>query len=131
MDYRLLPSFRVGARQARQLGWFMNLTSRAILQTLLTTDASLTGSERSAVQRLIKGEPDGSPAETNTGKPLLITQKMAANLLSVSRVTIWRMTKDGVLHPVEILPGTLRYTYQEIAAIAQQGVQMRLADGRQ
>jgi len=38
-----------------------------------------------------------------------VTQKRAAELLSVNRVTIWRMTRDCLLHPVEILPGMWRY----------------------
>ena len=49
---------------------------------------------------------------------LLVTQKQAAELLSVSRVTIWRMTKDCVFHPVEILPGPWRYRFRELAALA-------------
>jgi hypothetical protein len=40
-------------------------------------------------------------------------------LLSVSRATIWRMTKDCVLQPVEILPGTWRYPFHEIARLAR------------
>jgi hypothetical protein len=100
----------------------MNTTSRAILQTVLTTDASLSGAERGTVQRLIDGQADGPATESGTGAPLLLTQKATANLLSVSRVTIWRMTKDCVLHPVEILPGTLRYPYREITALAREGL---------
>jgi predicted DNA-binding transcriptional regulator AlpA len=44
---------------------------------------------------------------------LLLTQKRAAELLSVSRATIWRMTKDSLLHPVEIIPGAWRYPFRE------------------
>jgi hypothetical protein len=31
------------------------------------------------------------------------------------------MTKDGMLNPVEILPGTLRYRLNEITRLAQAG----------
>jgi hypothetical protein len=101
----------------------MNATSRAILQTVLATDTSLSVIERGAVQRVINGEVE-TPAGPIGGaeKRLLVTQKTAAELLSVSRVTIWRMTKDCALHPVEILPGTWRYPYLEIAALARGGV---------
>ncbi|MGH7945262.1 MAG: helix-turn-helix domain-containing protein [Opitutaceae bacterium] len=47
----------------------------------------------------------------------------AAELLSVSRATIWRMTKDCVLHPVEIIPGTWRYPFREIITLARKGVE--------
>jgi len=99
----------------------MNPTSRAILQTVFATDASLTGSERDFVQRLISGQIEAAPAASMGGEKLLITQKQAAELLSVNRVTIWRMTKDCLLHPVEILPGMWRYPFNEIVRLAQRG----------
>ena len=103
----------------------MNATSRAILQTVLATDPSLTTAERSVAQRLIDGQTE-APSVLAGGKDgrLLITQKEAAEMLSVSRATVWRMTKDCALHPVEILPGTWRYHYREIAALALHGTGM-------
>ena len=97
----------------------MNATSRAILHTVVATDGSLSVGERGAFQRIINGEVE-IPAGPIAGaeERLLVTQKAAAELLSVSRVTIWRMTKDCALHPIEILPGTWRYPYLEIAALA-------------
>ena len=101
----------------------MSPTSRAILQTVLATDASLSAVERSAAQRLIDGQVEAPAVRVGgTDERLLVTQKRAAELLSVSRVTIWRMTKDCVLHPIEILPGTWRYPYREIAILALRGV---------
>lgn len=97
----------------------MNATSRAILQTVITTDASLTSAERTSVQRLIAGEADPIPMAAGGEEFLLITQKRAAELPSVSRVTIYRMTRDCVLHPVEILPGTWRYPFREIMRLTQ------------
>lgn len=100
----------------------MNATSRAILQTVLSTDGSLSAAEKSAAQRLIDGQVEASTvATTGTDERLLVTQKRAAELLSVSRATIWRMTKDCILHPVEILPGTWRYSLREVFALAKNG----------
>jgi hypothetical protein len=101
----------------------MNDTSRAIFQTVLSSDQSLSREERGALQRLIEGRPDSvrEPA-VNVDDHLLITQKRAAEILSVSRATVWRMTKDAVLHPVEIVPGTWRYRLKEILNLAQNGV---------
>ncbi len=64
------------------------------------------------------------PSEATTR--LLVTQKSTAELLSVSRVTIWRMKRAGQLNPVEILPGTWRYRYSEIAEIAR-GLEVQTA----
>jgi len=97
----------------------MNTTSRAILQTVIASDAALSGDERNALQRLVNGETEVPTAVGNVSEHLFVTQKKAAELLSVSRVTVWRMTKDSLLHPVEILPGTWRYPYQEIAAFGR------------
>ena len=100
----------------------MNPTSRAILESVVSTDASLSPSERGAIQRLLNGLLDApGPQPRSADEPLLVTQKVAAKLLSVSRVTVWRLTKDSVLHPVEIFPGTWRYPYPEIAKIAAAG----------
>jgi len=78
----------------------MNATSRAILQTVLSTDASLSAAERSAAQRLIDGKIEAPGVETGgLNEGLLVTQKRAAELLSVSRATIWRMTKDCYSSP--------------------------------
>jgi Predicted site-specific integrase-resolvase len=100
----------------------MNTTTRAILQTVMTSDASLTEPERGFVRRLLDGDFGEAAAPGATaGERLLVTQKRAAELLSVNRVTIWRMTRDGMLHPVEILPGMLRYPLNEIARLAQRG----------
>jgi hypothetical protein len=100
----------------------MNPTSRAILQTVLATDASLAVSERSAVQRLIDGQIEVPGTTPASDERVVVTQKRAAELLSVSRATIWRMTKDCVLHPVEIIPGTWRYPFREIIMLARKGV---------
>ncbi len=101
----------------------MNPTSHAILQTVIATDSSLTPAERDFVQRLISGETSVKVPPGGSDERLLVTQKRAAELLSVSRVTIWRMTKGLVLHPIEILPGTWRYPFGEIMALARTGVE--------
>ena len=102
----------------------MNDTSRSLLQTILTTDASLTVVERSAAQRLYEGKSETTGfAPVAVDEKLLVTQKQAAAMLGVSRVTIWRMTKECILHPVEILPGSWRYQLRELAELARTGIE--------
>lgn len=101
----------------------MNDTSRSLLQTILATDLSLTGAERSAAQRLFEGNCEATGfAPIAVDEKLLVTQKQAAQMLGVSRVTIWRMTKECILHPVEILPGSWRYPLRELAQLAHSGL---------
>jgi len=58
-------------------------------------------------------------------RPLLLNQKDAATMLGISRVTLWRMTKEGFFAPVEILPGTFRYRAEEVEAFARMGKEAR------
>jgi predicted DNA-binding transcriptional regulator AlpA len=70
----------------------------------------------------LKAAIDGeSMQQTQPIEYLTVSQKAAAKLLSVSRVTIWRMTRDNLLHPVEIFPGTWRYPFEELAILIRQG----------
>jgi hypothetical protein len=98
----------------------MNPTSRAIFQSVISSDPSLTAGERTALERLLRGETElGAPGSGTEADRLLLSQKSAAKLLDVNRVTIWRMTKENILHPVEILPGTWRYRLGELTRLAR------------
>ena len=96
-------------------GPVVNATSRALCQTLLTSDSTLTPYERIGLERLLAGEP---VVELPT-QPLLLTQKQTAVLLSVNRVTVWLATREGVLPVVEILPGLFRYRLADVQALAR------------
>jgi len=73
----------------------MNATSRAILQTVLSTDGSLSAAEKLAAQRLIDGRVEASAVATHgIDERLLVTQKRAAELLSVSRSLDIRSSSD-------------------------------------
>lgn len=97
----------------------MNPSTQALLQAVATTDASLTPLERDAIHRALSG---GLRAPYSSGQSLLLTQKEATRLLSVSRVTIWRLTREGVFRTVEVTPGTFRYRREEIEAFAERGI---------
>ena len=50
--------------------------------------------------------------------PLLLTQAQVAKMLSVSRVTIFRMVRDGEL-PVVTVRGLKRYRRTDVEALAR------------
>jgi len=104
----------------------MNATSKAILQTVLTTDTSLSATERRLAQNLIEGRDAIEVTPVHSKDVMLVSQQEAAAMLSLSRVTIWRMVRNDSLHPIEVLPGTWRYPVQEIQTLAQQGCQERV-----
>jgi len=55
---------------------------------------------------------------TETSGPLLLGMTAAAKLLGVSRATLWRMTRAGLLKKVEVLPGSFRIRRADLEAIA-------------
>ena len=106
----------------------MHSITRCILKSLASSDLSLSTAEQLALSRLIEGKiNEPHVGVRNSEDPLLVTQAQAAKLLGVSRVTVWRMAKEGMLHPVEILPGSFRYAFEEIATLAHDGVRKKPA----
>lgn len=97
----------------------MNPATQALLQAVATTDASLTQPEKDTLHKLLSGKV-GAP--NRTGVSLLLTQKEATRLLSVSRVTLWRLTREGVFRTVEVTPGTFRYRREKIETFAERGI---------
>jgi predicted DNA-binding transcriptional regulator AlpA len=53
-----------------------------------------------------------------TSGPLLLGMTASAKLLGVSRATLWRMIKRGMLEKIEVLPGSFRLRRIDLEAIA-------------
>ena len=49
--------------------------------------------------------------------PLLLGMTASAKLLGVSRATLWRMIKGGLLQKIEVLPGSFRLRRADLEAI--------------
>ena len=61
----------------------------------------------------------GVPKKTSiVSGPLLLGMTASAKLLGVSRATLWRMIKRGMLEKVEVLPGSFRLRRVDLEAIA-------------
>jgi excisionase family DNA binding protein len=75
-----------------------------------------TPEQQQAIDRIFEGKME-APRPAPTG-PLLMMMGDAAELLGVSRATVWRMIKMGKLDRVEILPGTFRVRREDIEALA-------------
>jgi len=72
----------------------MNPTSRAIFQSVISSDPSLTGPERTALERLLRGETGVSALGTGPdSERLLLSQKKAAKLLDAN----WRGKAKSLL----------------------------------
>ena len=75
--------------------------------TLAKVDAVLTGT--------------ATDKPTDAGDRRLLTQTEAAAILGVSRMTIFRMTRDGRLPAVEIRAGRLRIPSAALTELAKGG----------
>jgi predicted DNA-binding transcriptional regulator AlpA len=53
-----------------------------------------------------------------TSGPLLMGMTASAKLLGVSRATLWRMIKGGLLQKIEVLPGSFRLRRADLESIA-------------
>jgi len=75
-----------------------------------------TPEQQAAIDRIFNGQVE-MPARRPSSGPLLIGMKAAAELLGVSRVTLWRILKAGKLPRVEILPGSARLRRADVEAL--------------
>jgi predicted DNA-binding transcriptional regulator AlpA len=96
----------------------MNSTNRTLVPAILSADRDLAAPENQALEVALSDEPETSAGPV---KRLLYTQKEAAECLGASRSTLWRLTKEGIFHPIELTSGTWRYQIAEIEAFAREG----------
>jgi excisionase family DNA binding protein len=61
---------------------------------------------------------EGREALDTASGPLLLTMGEAAELLNVSRATLWRTIKSGRLEKVELYPGAYRLRRADVVALA-------------
>ena len=112
--YARVACYNLGKKQIP----IMISSIRSILQSIESPSAEFTDHEQQALQLLLSGEPLQSAA---TPAALLLTQQEVAQQLKMCRSTVWRLTRQGIFHPVEITPGTWRYRTTEIEAFAREG----------
>ena len=84
---------------------------------LLSRDPDVRCDQRDAVRVVLseKSSP-GAPAI----QPLLLTQSQVAQMLNVSRITVYRLVKEKVIIPT-IIQGMHRYRREDIERLAREG----------
>ncbi|MBT3193246.1 MAG: hypothetical protein HN341_11890 [Verrucomicrobia bacterium] len=78
----------------------MNRLTEKVIRLALEEDPEITSKQAREVAEVLKGRsrPVGS-AEMGQ-EAILVSNREAARLLSVSRQTLWRLEKHGVIKPV-------------------------------
>jgi len=87
----------------------MKKTTEMVLLTLLKQDETVTADQMERAVAVLRNE--------TTAYEGLLRQSKVAGLLNVNRATVWRMVKEGCLHPIELRPGLWRYPVQEIMSL--------------
>ena len=86
-----------------------------------TISIRVVGGSRQPPRSRQNGGAPLSRKHQNDEAPLLMKMGEAAKYLGVSRGTLWRMTRDGRLKQVEVMPGSFRVRRQDIEKIAASG----------
>lgn len=84
-----------------------------MIKLALANDNTIPPDITEAISDLLEGRLAMNQT-VSADEPLLMTMTAAANLLGVSRVTMWRMVKTGILKPVEITPRVFRMSRHDI-----------------
>ena len=82
------------------------------MRALLAADED----RRRALLRVLHGD---AVVRSEERGPLLLSMGAAAQLLGVSRPTLWRMIQAGRLEKVEVLPGSYRIRKSDLEALAE------------
>jgi hypothetical protein len=82
-------------------------------KTIVTTALRSAGVEQ---QKIVEALVllDGNGKVKSKHLPAYVSQAEAGRLLSVSRFTVKKLVATGKIHPVELLPGLLRYRVEEL-----------------
>lgn len=86
-----------------------------VSQDFLLKVLSATPLQKQAIEQVLQGKTSEPP--TSRSGPLLLGMGAGARFLGVSRPTLWRMIKAGVVARVEILPGSFRVSRAELEGL--------------
>jgi len=84
-----------------------------MIRLALANDNTIPPDITEAISNLLEGRLAMNQI-VSADEPLLMTMTAAAEFLGVSRVTMWRMVKDGILKPIEITPRVFRISRHDI-----------------
>ena len=87
------------------------------MEELMQAALSAPEERKQAALAVLRGDAPQPAARPATG-PLLLKMGVAANLLGVSRCTLWRLLGAGKIGKVELLRGSYRVRREDIEALA-------------
>ena len=85
--------------------------------TLIRAVFTATDEAKTRALAVLEGR-DGSLGCPEDSGPLLLTMGEAAELLKISRATLWRCVKAGRLQKIELYPNAFRLKRVDVVALA-------------
>ena len=94
---------------------FMNKKRKIILE-MLELDQSISSAQKSQIESILRNK-------LTSQHPILLKQREVAQLMSVSRQTVYHLKKLGVIRPIRITSeGCERYKRQDILDLINNGI---------
>ncbi len=90
----------------------MTTATERILRATLAADASV--SQVQMARAFCALRQNGAGNDPAVEQPALLSQAAKARQLGVSRFTVRKLVEANKLHPIELLPGLLRYRADEL-----------------
>ena len=97
------------------------MSNETLLQERLAKILAADGDTLKKVDRVLAGD---TPTDEQP-RARLLNFKQAADMLGLSRVTIWRLVNDGSIPVVELRPGFRRIAEADILKIVQSRAEAR------
>jgi len=92
----------------------MNATTQKVIETILSTDGSVTPEQREEILRAC--------SRKTSAKPKLGGVRQAAEVLGCHPKTIYRYVRKGLLHSVRYSRRKIRFDLNEVEAFAMNGL---------
>lgn len=87
---------------------------KALIKQAIRQDTKMQSEKRERLLAILEDRIDSRTP------PVLLKPTAAARLLDISRVTLWRLTKEGIIKAVRV-GADPRYRYQDLLDFANQG----------
>ena len=97
----------------RAKGAAMTPQTLKAIKAILETDTTLSDPQKTLILRACR-KPEGVAAQIREPELKYLTARRAADILSTSVRTVWRLAKTGQLKPVKIA-GCTRFRLEDIA----------------
>lgn len=97
----------------------MTSQTLSIIKAALNGDPTLSSAHRKTILRSCNSPRDEEAMRSAPDR--LLSAKEASAILGISKRTLFRYVRRGLLHPVKLSPRTVRFTAEDIESLCTKG----------